>query len=269
MLKKFTPLLFIFLFTTCGGVPTTLSSFFTSSSVTYPDAFFSTTTAESGLVFIGAVGRRSNPKETVQLALLNAAKQVAIFYDVSGEYAVESSIGSGAFDYIYNTYTSLHFNEEDAAQYIDALQFDADKDTIEIENTFFIRTTYPSSLPSPVNYRIEYSGANKKPDWVDNPPSEIQGYEVGVGFSGRYSSMADTYRNSCKNAIFTIIRNVNSVSKSSDLLYSNTSNLFGYKTANDNITYSFGRLNGFYILDTWIDPAAKTIWTLAIARKAD
>jgi hypothetical protein len=223
--------------------------------------------AGGNLVFIGAAGRRSNPGDTIQSALEDAARQVSLFNRVSGEYSTEINIGSGAFDYTNNIFTSLQYDEDGAAQYVDALQYDAD-DAIELENVFFIRTTYPSALPFPVNYRPRYSGADKKPDWVDDPPNEIEGYEVGIGFSGRLSSMADAYANSRHNAVFSIIRRMNTVARSSDFLYQNTDSLFGYKTSNDNIIFSYGTLTGFYVLDTWIDPKAKTVWTLAIALKS-
>ena len=230
--------------------------------------FFPSAPVGKGLVFIGAAGKRSNPKETLQIALEDAARRVVIFNEVSGEYAVQNNIGSGAFDYTHHTYTSLYYNKEGVKRYVDALEFDAGTDTFEMENTFFVRTVYPAGLPKEVNYRPVYRGSNQKPDWVDSPPARIDGYEVGVGYSDRRALLADTYANSCNNAIFAIIRNVTTVFRSSNTLY-NTGGLFGYKTASDNVTYSYGVLSGFYVLDTWIDPQAKTVWTLAIAKKFD
>lgn len=251
-------------FTACAGVPA-----FSTASGNSETAFFNTSPSGNGLVFIGAAGRRSNPKDTLQYALEDAAKRVSMFHRVSGEYAMENNLGSGAFDYSHNTFTSLFYDEAGSHQYIDTFQFDVDSDTMEIDNTFFIRVVYPSSLSGSVNYRPVYSGQDNKPDWVTNPDFKINGYETGIGFSNRFSSIADTYANSSKNAVFAIIRNINTVSRSSDMLYQETGSLFGYKTTNDNITYSYGTLNGFYILDTWVDPRAKTIWTLAIARKSE
>jgi len=269
VIKKLWPFLVLCLLcTACTGAPAPSDTTPTAAAAAPVQApsFFPSAPAGNGLVFIGAAGKRSNPKETLQFALEDAARRVAIFHEVVGEYAVKNNIGSGAFDYTYNTYTSLYYNREGAKQYVGALQFNADTDTIEIENTFFVRTVYPSTLPVPVKYHPVYRGPDKKPDWVDNPPARIEGYEVGVGFSSRHSSLADAYVNSGNNAIFAIIRNVNTVSRSSNTLY-NTGGLFGYKTASDNITYSYGILTGFYVLDTWIDPHAKTVWTLAVAKE--
>jgi hypothetical protein len=267
MLKKNCPLfLSVFLILACAGFAPPAG---TTTVSNIPELFLSSFPAESGLVFIGAAGKRSNPKETVQFAMEDAARRVALFHKVSGEYAVENYIGSGTFDYANNTYTSMKYDEEGSKQYVDALQFNADTDTIEIENTLFVRTVYPAALPVPVKYRPSYNRTDHKPDWVDNPISEIEGYEAGVGYSGRYSSLTDTFTHSYQNAIFAIIRNINSTSRNTEILYHNTGDFFGYWTSSDNVTYSYGTLNGFYILDTWLDPKTKSVWTLAIAGKAN
>ncbi|MDR3019489.1 MAG: hypothetical protein LBU66_01130 [Treponema sp.] len=233
------------------------------------ETFFTSLPRSGSLVFIGAAGKRSNPNETLELALLNAAERVVMFQQVSGEYVIENNIGSGAFDYTHNTHTSLNFNKDNAHQYIDSLEYDPAVDGIEIENTFFIKTTYPLSLSSPVRFRPAYSGETKRPCWVDSFPHEIDGYVAGVGFSGRHSSLATTYNNSSNNAIFSIIRTINAVSQTSDLLYHSTDSLFGYKTSSDNMTHSYGTVIGFYILDTWIEPKTGVVWTLAIAQKSN
>jgi hypothetical protein len=269
MLKKFWLLFSLSLllfFTACTNGP----AFLVRDSVPEKTAgsFFNAIPVENKLVFIGVAGKRSNPKETLQFALEDAARRVAAYHRVYGEYALLNNVGSGMFDYAYDTYLFLTYDAEGSKQYVDALQFNADTDTIEMENTFFIRTTYPAALSVPVSYRPTY-GKDKKPDWVDNPPSEIAGYEVGVGNSGRLSSFADTCTNSYHNAVFAIIRNVNSTFRSSDVLYQNTGSLFGYKTSSDNVMYSYGILSGFYVLDMWIDPKSKSVWTLAITEKSE
>jgi len=261
-LKKL-PLITVFVFfITCSGGPSQTREPSKTASIT---SFFSSMPSGNELVFIGAVGRRSNPADSLRLAVEDAAKRVVIFNNVYGEYALENNVSSAALDYTNNINSTLYFNEEEAAQYIDALKYNKNIDTIEIDNTFFVRTTYTSALSYPVNYRPTYNNEGK-PNWVENPP-EIYGYETGVGFAGRHSSMANTYTVSRNNAIYAIIRNINSVSQSSDLLYQNSGKLFGYKISYNNNIYSYGTLNGFYVLDTWIDQSAKTVWTLAIARK--
>jgi len=261
-------LLCLFVFSTCSIFPFRLLPKLVTDDLPPPPPFFSSLPSSGALVFIGVAEKRSDSKETLKFALENAAQRVAVFYHVSGEYAVENNIGSGAFDYSYRTRTRLFTDKEQSKKYVSALQYDVDTDTMEMENSFFIRTVYPSSLPNVVNFSPKYVGADRKPDWIDNPPIGIDGYEIGVGYSGRYSSMTDTFTNSWYNAIFAIIRGINSSARSSDLLYQSTGSLFGYKTSNDNMLYSFGALDCFYVLDTWIDPKSKSVWTLAVAKKS-
>jgi hypothetical protein len=231
-----------------------------------PSPFLLSMPTERGLSFIGVTGIRSDPKETIRLALEDAARRVAVFHKVSGEFFNEINIGSGAFDYTHNVYTTLDYDDEGYKDFVDVLQYNADTDSIEMENTFIIRVTYPAALPAPVPYHPVYSGRNKKPDWVDNPPLYIGVYEVGVGYAGRHSSTADTFNASYKNAVFSIIRNLNVTSQAGDLNYQ-AFGTFDYETSSDNILYARSSLVNFYALDTWIDPKSKAVWTLAIARK--
>jgi hypothetical protein len=269
MLKKIC-LLFLFslgfFFTTCASEPALARK---TVSAGFPASFFNSFPVGNELVFIGTAGKRSNPKETLQFALEDAARRVSAYHRVYGEYALLNNIGSGLFDYAYDTYLFLTYDVEGSTQYVDALKFNADIDTLEMENALFVRTTYPAALSVPVNYRPTYNTADQKPDWVDNPPAGIAGYEVGVGYSSRLSSFAETCTNAFHNAVFAIIRNVNSTLRSSDVLYQSTGSLFGNKTSSDNIMYSYGILDGFYVLDMWINPKDKSVWTLAIAKKSN
>ena len=259
------PLSYLLFLTACISMPSFLSSPSENTDNTQQH-FFSSFPSGGELVVIGVAGRRSNPQETIRLALENAAVKVGKYYRVGGEYAIQNYVGSGAFDYSHETHAVLHFDPESSKQYVESLKYDIDIDTFEYQNALFIRATYPASLPVPVSYRPGYNGEDRKPSWVENPPIEIDGYKVGVGFSNRRSSMADAVNNSRDNAIFAIIKSINTVTRSDSMMYMESGSLFGYKTSHENITYSFGTLDGFYVLDFWIDPKLLTVWTLAIAK---
>lgn len=260
-------LFFLLLFPGCRSEPAANPSAAVETPAAESSSFFLSMPTERGLSFIGVSGIRSNPKETIRLALEDAARRVAVFYRVSGEFFAEINIGSGAFDYTNNVFTVLDYDEEGYKSFVDALQFNADTDSMETENTFFVRAAYPAALPAPVPYRPVYSGRNKKPDWVDTPPLYIGDYEVGIGYAGRHSSTADTCAASYKNAILSIIRNLNVTSRTGNLNYQ-APGTFDYKTSSDNIMYARGSLINFYTLDTWIDPDTKAVWTLAIAQES-
>ena len=266
MLKKLGMLFsWLILFMACASGP------FVSDGTISPSFLF-TAPREGELVFLGVAGKRSSHKETLKYALEDAARRVAIFNRVSGEYEVESSMGAGIFGISNNPpRTDLDYDKDNVEVYVDRLNYNAENksDTIEVDKTVFIRTTYPGALPFPINYRPTYSLKDKKPSWVDNPNVVIQGYEVGIGYSWRQSSPYRTWINSYNNAVFSIIKNINFYVRSEFVIYQNTGDLFGNtNSTNKNTTYSSGTLYGFYILDAWMDPATKAVWTLAIARKA-
>jgi hypothetical protein len=251
----------------CTGLPVSRPDVSAGTSPP-PLSFFLSLPSEGGLVFIGVAAKRADPDETLRLALEDAARRVAVFHKVSGEFAVEGHDDPGIFNYINNTYMTLHYDREGYGRHLESLLFNAGMDTLEMENTLIVRTVFPAALTVPVRYRPVYD-ADQKPSWVDTPSLEIEGYTVGVGFSDRYSSMADTYTNSYHNAIFAIIGNTATLSRSNTTLYEDNGSLFGYEASVYDVTYSYGTLTGFYVLDTWFDPKTKTVWTLAIAEKAE
>jgi hypothetical protein len=265
MLKQFFPLFFLF-FAACGGAPEFISDAGALFEAHTEDPFLLTLPGSSGLVFIGVAGRRSNPNETMQYALEDAARRAALFYGVSGECIINNEAGSGAFDYSYSNNSAVYYDEEGAIQYLEALEFDPDTDAMEMENALFIRASYRAALPGPVEYRPNYAGPGRKPDWVDQEP-RIPGYEVGIGYAGRYSSIADACTASWKNAVFSIVRNISTSAKAGGLNYQGPG-FFDYNTSDSKTIYAAAELENFYILDIWIDPQTKAVWTLGIAKSA-
>jgi hypothetical protein len=218
------------------------------------------------LIFIGAAGVRTNRDDSIKLALQDAARKVSIFNAVEGQFVSYNKTGSGFFDYTTDTKTTLVFNE-DYQGYVENLNFDPDTDVIQFENTIFVRARYNHAAPVQINYELR--GANNtRPFWVDNPPGEISGYTVGVGFAGRRATHRDTVNASFEAAIFSIIREISSQITGGDVKYQGNG-AFDYRTTNDNIITARGALNSFYVLDTWIDKSNMTVWSLAVARASD
>jgi hypothetical protein len=214
------------------------------------------------LVFTGVAGIRSRREESINLALEEAAKKISIFERVEGTVSSYSSQGSRFLDYRFETTGSIDYNRDYKA-YIEKLEYDPDIDVFQHENTIFVRTRYKGSLP--LSYQSPASGSGGKPGWVDDPPPEISGYAVGVGYAGRRDVHRDTVIASYENAIFTMIQN-----QSSKVWGANTgfqgSGFLDYSAVDQKGTSAEGVLNGFYVLEIWIDPVTRAVWTLAIAR---
>jgi hypothetical protein len=227
------------------------------------EAFWTTLPSPDGLVFIGAAGIRSKIEESVQLALEDAARKVALFNGVEGSFTTHTNIGAGTLDYQSGSRGSLAF-DQDYKKYVDSFDFDGEKDILRTETSLFVRVRYPGSVA--VAYRIPHRRGDEKPRWVDEPPLEIPGYEVGLGYAGRRATHRDTVITSYENALFSIIRNMSAASGSREVLYEGSGS-FDYSSSTQNEVSAYGSLSNFYVLDTWTDPATMVVWTLAVAQK--
>jgi hypothetical protein len=215
------------------------------------------------LVFIGGANVRTNREESIALALQDIARKVSIFHAVEGEFVSYNKTGSSFFDYTSDTRSSLFFNE-DYLGFTDALEYDPVADVMQINNTIFVR----ARLKGPERIQIDYQtppAAEGRPVWVDNPPAEISGYRVGVGYAGRRASHRDTVNASFDAAIFSIIRTVSGQISAGAVNYQGPGT-FDYRSTSDTTVSARGKLNNFYVLDTWTDPSNMSVWTFAIAR---
>jgi hypothetical protein len=247
-------------------------SFFFSGCLTQPppvkplpaeDPNRISTFPENGrLVFTGVAAVRSRMEDSINLALEEAAKKVSIFERVEGAINFYSSLGGRFLDYRSETISAVDY-DRDYKGYIEKLEYDPDTDVFQYGNAVFVRTRYKGSLP--LNYEPLPAGPGGRPGWVDNPPETISGYAAGVGYAGRRNAHRDTVIASYENAVLAIIRNRTSQAWSANTDFQGAGFL-DYSTVSRGGMSAGGVLTGFYVLEIWIDPAAKAVWTLAIAR---
>jgi hypothetical protein len=220
------------------------------------------------LVFIGGANLRSNRDESINLALRDIARKISIFHAVEGEFVSYTKTGSSFFDYSSDIQSSLSFNE-DYLGFTESLEYDPGADIMQIDNTIFVRARFKGSEPLRIQYELPpAAGGSARPVWVDSPPNEISGYRVGLGYAGRRASHRDTVNASFEAAIFSIIRTVSGQVSAGSVNYRGSGTL-DYRSANDTTVKTWGKLNSFYVLDTWIDPSTMGVWTLAIARVSE
>jgi hypothetical protein len=101
---------------------------------------------------------------------------------------------------------------------------------------------------------------------VDTPPETISGYAAGIGYAGRRNAHRDTVIASYENAVLAIIQNQSSSAWSSTEGFRG-SGFLDYSAVTKKGTSASGVLTGFYVLEIWVDPATKAVWTLAVARQ--
>jgi hypothetical protein len=254
-------LFFSFVFSACASLP---SSPPPESAGSAPVYFWNSLPAGE-LVFIGGAGLRSDREESLNLALQDIARKVSIFNAVEGEFVSYNKTGSSFFDYASSAQSSLFF-DEDYLGFVENLDYDPDADVMQMGSSIFVRARFRGPDTVQIPRRIPLStGGNARPGWVDNPPAEISGRPVGIGYAGRRSLHRDTVNASFEAAIFSIIRGMSSQVSAGALNYQGTGS-FDYRSANDTTISARGKLEGFYVLEIWIDPSNMSVWTLAIAR---
>lgn len=247
-------LLVVLLFSACSGLE--------NRSQQITDVYF--VLQPSGtLVFVGVSPRLSNHEDSINLALRDAARRYSFFHQVSGQYAGIEHIGARLLDVYFSSEYQLQYNNE-LEKFLNVLEYDLTTDVFENNNAVFITTRVSSDVSMPM-FRGHSFG--QRPRWIDSPPSEIEGFAVGIGFSGRLSSHRDTVVRSYERAVISIIKSMESSIHGEQSVYQDTSHALGFAAQASGMTIAYGELENFYIIESWTDPANLSVWTLAVARK--
>ncbi|MDR1418883.1 MAG: LPP20 family lipoprotein [Treponema sp.] len=214
------------------------------------------------LLFVGVSAVLSNREASIRLALEDAARKVAIYHSVNGEFTSNQNIGSGAFDFAQATRASILY-DDNYRNLVDSLVFNPETDVRTINNSIFVYVRYAAPVPPDIPYPASLSEGGAMPAWVLNPP-EISGYIVGIGYAGRRGIHRDTVNISYENAFYSALRNVSS---SIEGRASNSQDSgIQYGSSTSTMIRTAGTLKGFYALDFWVDPSTLAVWTLAVAK---
>jgi hypothetical protein len=221
---------------------------------------WNTFSSDGKLVIIGAAGRQLRRGDAVTLALEDAAKKAAFFYGVYGR--TETFVRTGVTYYDFDSGKSVEFVYDDEyRKYIEQFEFDEAADVFEEEDSVFVRVRFNGG-PAP-RAGFAPTPAGKAPEWIRTPPRNFDGYTVGVGFSLRHSYYKDAVIASYEAAAASILNKVHSqAGSSSDSV--ETDEYTDTLTVEAQIAEGF--LTDFYVLETWVSPSDKSVWTLAVAK---
>ncbi|MDR0561669.1 MAG: hypothetical protein LBG73_03175 [Spirochaetaceae bacterium] len=225
-------------------------------------AFWNTGSASGAVVFYGTAGIYSRREDSLRLALEDAAKKAAIFNGLEARITSVLNTGGGIFDYRSETETFLQY-DEDYKKYVDGLIFDPETDVLQKDGAIFVRVRYKTPVQIPAGWASFQRP--EKPSWITVPP-EIPGYITGIGYAGRRSAHRDTVTASYENAIFAIITALYG-SAQEETRHIRGSGTFDWRSSSSQEITAAGRLQRFYALDAWVNPADKSVWTLGIAQK--
>jgi len=180
-----------------------------------------------------------------------------MYNGVRVSFETVQSIGANFFDYYTGSEINLEYDRE-LEKYKDKLVFSENLDLMAVERGIMIRFNYAASFPKSMSYNFTRN-LDGSPEWIANPPREISGLIVGIGYSGKLSRFRDTFERSCDAAAADIVSRLSTVvvTKETSVGHQNTSLIY---------QLSEGYLENFLVLEIWVDPATQAVWTLAVAR---
>jgi hypothetical protein len=197
--------------------------------------------------------------EAVRLALLDAAKKAAIHRGVTAVSVSAVSIGARSHDFYADAAVDLAF-EPDYEKYVQQLEFDPKTGILDTGNSTFVRTLWLPTIPFNVNYAPTAKG---RPAWIQHPPDSIDGFLAGVGRANPYFRLHAAMAASYENAVGSIVSRTASDMRSGFASVESP----GYAASKtSSVQKAEGSLAQFYVLETWIDPQNKSVWTLAVAK---
>lgn len=220
------------------------------------------TVPQSGkLIIVGVTGVQQKRETEIAAAREDAARKIAMYHGVRAVSEHVQSVGSGFLDYYVDSATSMEYDQE-IEKYIDQLTYDPERDVLKFDNVICIRFSYPVNFPGgDINYSFERNH-NGRPEWTFRPPQEINGLNVGVGFARRQSRMRDTIVKSYESAVAALVTSLSAKVTANVTSAENQNSSRHHQT-------SEGHLANFLVLETWIEPDTRAVWTLAVAKTTE
>jgi hypothetical protein len=221
--------------------------------------YWITRPSNDALTIIGVSSPMLKRESEIDAAKEDAAKKVAMFYGLHGSIETTHNVGANFFDYVNDSKIDIKLNQ-DYAMYIDRLTFDPKKDVLIVDGAVFVRFKH-SAAGKTINYTPAMN-ADGRPEWTfsRNLP-QIDGYITAVGFARNQLRFKDTVYRSTEAAVVRMIEDLYMEMQISDSVGS------GYGSTGAIYAKSEGRLNGFQVIEFWIDPKTNYVYTLAIAKK--
>ena len=216
--------------------------------------------AQSGLLTIFGVSNPQLRRETeIENAMEDAARKAAMFQGIQGSVRTVNRTGSGFLDFTFDSSVDYTY-DSNLEKYRDRLKYEPDKDIIRIDGAVFIKMQY--EVPGQEN--ISYVAAkitDGRPAWINSVDlPRFEGYTVVVGFARNQRWLKDTITKSSEDAVARLIE------RSSSQVTTNETSVSGYGSSSVIYTQSAGSLLHFRVLEFWIDPESRAVWTLAVAK---
>jgi hypothetical protein len=260
-MKKFPVVLFCSLLVfACASGQERSFSLFAENGKTGLGRVWSTFPVDGKLVIIGAAGRQLRREDAIMLALEDAAKKAAFFRGIYGYTETFVQYGISYYDFDYGKSVEFVYDDE-YLKYIDQFEFDEEKDVFEEDNSVFVRVRFNGGSVPSLNFKPTMAGKN--PEWIKTPPKDLGDYTLGVGYALRHSHYKDAVIASYEAAAASILNKLHSQAAS----VVDSFETAGYSDAlTMELQVAEGFLTEFYVLETWVNPDDRSVWTLAVAK---
>jgi hypothetical protein len=248
-------LLFALFFTSCNTVNTH------KIAAVHPNTVLNTSNYASN-IYIGISGRMTIHEKEIEYAKLHIAHQIAIRDKCIVDEGNIFMYGNH-YDYIISD-SNFDYNDS----YIDEIINQIEIIETHIFKDLVVAIGKDSQKQAAANTPVPRKNQERpvwlrNPEWVRRLPG-LEGYMVGVGVSDRYSFF---YR----GILVADVRAAQAIAAEKSAYSRNySSDQADNYTANmdvGNIALTQAELNGFYILDRWIEPDGSQCYSLGVARK--
>jgi hypothetical protein len=227
----------------------------------WESGYFVAGSGNGAIVVFGFGSRRQKREDEITAAKNDAARKVAFFHGVKGTVESSQTTGGNFFSNDFDSQINLE-NMVEYEQFIEQLQYDPGSDVLLYERGTIVRFKYAANTPSvnsPGTAAGSFSGA--RPGWTNgsNLPV-VAGYITAVGISRNQRLVGDTVMKSTVATVAAIIERVSVSVQSSDL------DVSGQGAVSQINTKSEAVLDGFMVLEFWINPDNGFVYSLGIAR---
>ncbi|MCL2809370.1 MAG: hypothetical protein FWD24_04805 [Treponema sp.] len=223
----------------------------------YRSGYFIIRPSNNRLTVIGVSNIMTRREDEIISAREDAARKVAMYFGIHGIIESINSTGMNFFDYSHESDIELNY-DNNFEKYIEQLTFDPQIDVLRTNEAVFVRFQHNTTVTS-LNYRA--TSTNGRPNWTRNQNMpEIAGFITSVGFSRNQRRLKDTIFRSAEDAITRMIQDMSTTV--------NTREVSVAEHGSSSVIHarSEGKINNFQIIEIWIDPVSRSVYSLAIAR---
>lgn len=211
-------------------------------------------------VFFSAVPRVTDTDTERKACIAGAARQAAMYLQVSGLDLILGSERSGAAVTLQNTVWK--YDETTSANLL--TEAEIRREHRDDEGTYML-VSFPSiRLPAGIPDLESLLGtALDPPGWIARIP-DLRGYRLAVGAASRMRLFTDSIEAADRSALAALL--------SQEAVYVAGSGARsevapGTVATSDRAQITTGSVRGFYILDRWISPDGGTFYSLAVCEE--